>query len=96
MRSDKDYGNPATLGVQSGLQVEARHSRHTNVSDEACGMVLLPRIQEILGGSVRPRWQAHGFHKALNGAPNCLIIIHNCNHFCPHLSRHKSSVLLAR
>src|SRR5262252_5531395 len=55
MCSDKDYGDPTVLGVQPSLQVEARHPRHTNVSDKACGMALLARIQEFLGGSESPR-----------------------------------------
>jgi hypothetical protein len=69
MRSDKDYGNPAVLGVQPGLEVEARHSRHTNVSNEACGMVLLAGIQELFRRRKCPRWQADGFHQALKGTP---------------------------
>jgi hypothetical protein len=70
MRSDKDYWDPAVLGVQPGLQVEARHSRHTNVGNKTCGMVLLARVQKLFGGSICPRWQADGFHQALKGTPN--------------------------
>src|SRR6266849_7010970 len=46
MRGDEDDRNPATFGVQLRLQLETRHSRHTDVRDQTRNLMLLAGLQE--------------------------------------------------
>ena len=45
MCRDEDDRNVATLGPQSRLELKTRHSRHTDIRDETCGLVLLPELR---------------------------------------------------
>ena len=67
MRSDEDGRDATVFGIQSGLQVEAGHSGHSNVGDKASGFALPPGKQELFGGSEHLRWQPHRVHQALQG-----------------------------
>src|ERR1700739_699895 len=92
MRRDKDGRDPAVLRVQSGLQLETRHSRHANVSDKACRVMLLARIEELLGRGKRLHGQASRFHQPLQSTPDRLIIINNRNYLRLRLSNHISKL----
>ena len=52
VRRDEDGRYLATFSVQSGLQVQAGHSRHADIRDQAGGFVLMSGLQELLTGPV--------------------------------------------
>jgi hypothetical protein len=74
---DKDGRNPATLRIQLGLQFQAGHSRHADIRDQTCGLVLLARRQEFLRRGKRSRRQADRFQQSLQCAAHQIIIIDN-------------------
>src|SRR6266436_6051926 len=42
--SDEDGRNPAMVSVQLGLQFQTGHSRHADICDQTCRLVLLARL----------------------------------------------------
>src|SRR5216684_9130377 len=72
---DEDGRNPALLDVQLGLQFQAGHSRHPDIRDEACRLVLLAGLQEFLRGHKRSRRHSRRFQQALQCAAHQIIVI---------------------
>ena len=52
VRRDEDGRYQATFSVQFGLQVQAGHSRHTDIRDPGSGFVLMSGLQELATGRV--------------------------------------------
>src|ERR1700694_305198 len=77
VRRDKDGWNTAMLRVQLGLQFQAGDSRHADIRDQTCGLVLLARHQEFLRRGKRSRRQADRFQQSLQCAAHQVIIIDN-------------------
>jgi hypothetical protein len=48
VRRDEDVGIWQHSSVQFGLQIQAGHSRHTDIRDQARGFVLMSGLQELL------------------------------------------------
>src|SRR5260370_20131905 len=67
MCRDEDDRNPATFGVQLGLQLQTGHPRHTNVRDQTCRVVLLARPQEFLRRRKTVCCQINRFQQVLDG-----------------------------
>jgi hypothetical protein len=81
MCRDENGGDRAQLGVQLGLQFQTRHSRHSNVGDEASGFPLLARLQEGLSGIEQSDGEICRFQQALHSKSIRLIVIDYGNDF---------------
>src|SRR6266850_2711770 len=77
MRGDEDDRNPATFGVQLRLQFETGHSRHTDVCDQTCNLMLLAGLQEFFRRGKRLCRKFGTLQQALQGAAHRIIIIDN-------------------
>src|SRR6267143_2116271 len=92
---DKDGRNPAMLRVQLGLQFQARHSRHADIRDQACSLVLLSRGQEFLRRGKRSRWQTDRFQQSLQCTAHQIIIIDNRYKVSLSLNGHDCNLALS-
>jgi len=54
MRSNEDDWDIAFLFFQPGLQLQTRHLRHKDVSDQARGLTVQTGLQEFFRGSKAP------------------------------------------
>src|SRR5882672_4425770 len=77
MCGDEDDWNPAMFGVQLRLQFETGHSRHADVRDQTCNLMLLPGLQEFFRRGKRLCRKFGTLQQALQGAAHRIIIIDN-------------------
>src|SRR5437667_7020032 len=89
---DEDGRNPAVLSVELGLQFQTGHSRHANIRDQACSLVLLAGLQELLRRRKRSRRQSNRLQQALQCPAHQLIVIDNRDQFRLRLSSHSCTV----
>src|SRR5713101_294924 len=62
MSRDEDDRNSAFLFFQPGLQLQARHFRHTDVTYQARGLTVQTRFEEFFRRSEAPCDQPSSFH----------------------------------
>ena len=74
--------------VQLRLQFETGHSRHADIRDQTCSLVLLAGLQEFFRRGKRLRRQASHFQQALQCAAHGIIIIDDRYQFGLFLSDH--------
>ena len=55
MRRDEDDWYAVSLRLELGLEFKAGHTRHANVSDQACRLMLSAGIQELFRGAEAER-----------------------------------------
>ena len=58
MRSDEDDRYSASLGLKLRLKFKTGHAGHTNVGDQACGLVSRVGFQKLFCGAEAKRRQA--------------------------------------
>jgi hypothetical protein len=88
VRSDEDRWNLAMIRVQLRLEVKPRHPWHPDIGDQTARLVLLARVQEILGGGKRLRGKTSRFQQTLDRESIRLVVFDNCNHLHPRVFTH--------
>jgi hypothetical protein len=80
MASDENDGEGGSTFPQAGQELQARHTGHAHVDDQAAVTRRVEGIEELLRRSKRLRRDFFGTQQKHQGIPDCLVIIDNGNH----------------
>src|SRR5262249_41242371 len=86
IRGDEDDRHRRLLGYQSRLELDAGHSGHVEVSDQARSLTLLTRAQEFLSRSKGARLQARGPQQPNHRVAHRLVVVHHRDQVSAELS----------